>query len=73
MVKHTSPRFLLFATIFVSLVVHFMITNSRMTLNDIMILSSLFLLILLYVGSKMTTRKRQAGRATPGGHQKRSA
>ena len=73
MVKHTFPKFLLFATIFVSLVVHFMITNSRLTLNDIMVLSSLFLAILLYVGSNMTTWKRQAGRATPGGHQKRSA
>lgn len=73
MVKHTFPRFLLFATIFVSLVVHFIITNSRLTLDDIMILFSLFLLILLHVGNKMTTRKRQTGRAAPGGHQKRSA
>lgn len=61
MVKHSLHRFLLFAAIFVSLVVHFITTNSRLTTNDIVILSALFLLILLYVGNKMTIRKRQSG------------
>ncbi|MFN8336315.1 MAG: hypothetical protein U0U09_14390 [Cyclobacteriaceae bacterium] len=63
MVKHSPHRFLLFAAIFVSLVVHFITTNSRLTTNDIVILSALFLLILLYVGNKMTIRKRQSGSA----------
>ena len=61
MIKHSIHRFLLFAAIFVSLVIHFIITNSQLTTNDIAILSALFLLILLYVGNKMTMRKRDSG------------
>ncbi len=62
--KYTFPRFLLFTTIFISLVIHFIWSNASLTINDTLTLLGFFLLILLYVGSRITRKRGRHSRKT---------
>lgn len=62
--KYAIPRLLLFAAIFISLVVHFIWSNASLTINDTLTLLGFFLLILLYVGSRITRKRGRHSRKT---------
>jgi hypothetical protein len=63
MIKYGQPRFLLLVTLFISLVIHFIRSNS-FTLSDLIILTTLFLLILICIVVRMIGKSGDSKKPT---------